>query len=244
MLREFAQYIVGLGKPNIHKVGELDFSDKAMSPVLPPLPHSFTVCTLTGLQDAAIKHVGSWVDPSEVVLSIFSPTEVDLVSVGVDAGGRRIIYAEADCGPTIPHFQYGTFMAPEQFIINFNVCFQRLDEEPGDFDLVLKIASNISSETISTSADDGLTQAVTLKKGISLKESALVKPLVNLRPYRTFGEIQPQIESQFLFRLQQRSPETPPLLALFEADGAKWKLDAMQAIKKWLDNAVEIDTIA
>jgi hypothetical protein len=67
---------------------------------------------------------------------------------------------------------------------------------------------------------------------------------VNLRPYRTFQEIQPQIESQFLFRLQQRSPETPPLLALFEADGAKWRLDAMQQVKKSLDLNTEIDTIA
>jgi hypothetical protein len=54
-----------------------------------------------------------------------------------------------------------------------------------------------------------------------------------LSPYRTFRELN-QPESAFIFRMRGGGEGKAPQCALFEADGGKWKLDAVQAIKLWL----------
>lgn len=54
-----------------------------------------------------------------------------------------------------------------------------------------------------------------------------------LRPYRTFREVE-QPASEFVFRLRSLNGEVP-WCALFEADGGKWKLDAVLKIKAWLE---------
>lgn len=43
-----------------------------------------------------------------------------------------------------------------------------------------------------------------------------------------------QPESEFIFRLRSQAGAIPEC-ALFEADGGKWKLDAVLAIKAWLE---------
>ena len=53
---------------------------------------------------------------------------------------------------------------------------------------------------------------------------------VTLRPYRTFNEVE-QPASQFVFRINKLAN-----LALFEADGGKWKLEAVESIANYLKN--------
>ena len=62
-----------------------------------------------------------------------------------------------------------------------------------------------------------------------------------LKPYRTFVEVE-QPESKFVFRMQ-----TGPEMALFEADGGAWRIQAMKNIKEYLEKelkAFEISIIA
>jgi hypothetical protein len=81
--------------------------------------------------------------------------------------------------------------------------------------------------------DDGITQEVSVKRGMSgaLKEPGSFKPIVVLKPYRTFREID-QPESQLLFRMKAEEGKVPTL-ALFEADGGKWKIEAVQRIAEY-----------
>lgn len=51
---------------------------------------------------------------------------------------------------------------------------------------------------------------------------------VTLRPYRTFSEVE-QPSSEFIFRINQLAN-----MALFEADGGKWRLDAINNIANYL----------
>jgi hypothetical protein len=70
---------------------------------------------------------------------------------------------------------------------------------------------------------------VTAKSGISTVENVIVPNPVMLCPFRTFAEVE-QPESEFVFRMQ-----TGFKAALFEADGGKWKLYAMQNVKAYLE---------
>lgn len=60
---------------------------------------------------------------------------------------------------------------------------------------------------------------------------------VTLAPYRTFREIA-QPESQFVFRLRGGVEGALPHAALFEADGAEWKLAAVGRIASFLRRAL------
>lgn len=63
-----------------------------------------------------------------------------------------------------------------------------------------------------------------------------MRRVVTLAPFRTFTEV-PQPESPFIFRAKDAGAEAIPLLALFECDGGKWQTQAMESIKKFLDDA-------
>jgi hypothetical protein len=100
-----------------------------------------------------------------------------------------------------------------------------------DLDYVLKIASAISAGKEQTNSDDGISQTVQMKAGVTLKTTETLRPIVNLAPYRTFAEID-QVLSRFIFRAH--GDEEGAQLALFEADGGRWRLGAVAAIRSWL----------
>jgi hypothetical protein len=123
-------------------------------------------------------------------------------------------------------------MDPESFIIQVQASFQRLlIDDAQDLDYVLKIASSISAEQVQSNEDDGIAQRVATKSGVVLKSEKVLRPIVNLAPWRTFAEID-QVMSRFVFRARIGSDSVN--LALFEGDGGRWKLGAVSAIKAWL----------
>ena len=93
---------------------------------------------------------------------------------------------------------------------------------------VVQLLGNITNEQSAQTLDDGFTQNVVVKKGIALKENKNIKPIVKLIPYRTFLEVG-QPESEFLLRLHDGNT-----VALYEADGGAWKLEARRKIADYL----------
>lgn len=98
---------------------------------------------------------------------------------------------------------------------------------------MLYSCQHLTDGTVAQAEDDGVSQRTTVKQGVQLKENVTVKGRVTLRPYRTFREVE-QPASEFIFRLRSRDGGVPEC-ALFEADGGKWKLDAVLTIKAWLE---------
>lgn len=94
---------------------------------------------------------------------------------------------------------------------------------------LLDILSRISDESSVSSNDNGMTQTVEARSGISLKTKEKINPRVKLRPYRTFLEVE-QPESEFLVRLREGGQ-----IGLFEADGGMWKLQAKRNIKTYFE---------
>jgi hypothetical protein len=97
---------------------------------------------------------------------------------------------------------------------------------------LLKVVGNIQDGMAKTITDDGVSQTVNAKVGVQLATVALPSPSL-LAPYRTFREVA-QPASLFILRARAGSDEQPPKLALFIADGNRWRLDAIKNVAYWL----------
>lgn len=78
-----------------------------------------------------------------------------------------------------------------------------------------------------------INQTTTVKSGVASLAKATAPNPVTLRPYRTFTEVA-QPSSQFVLRINKEAE-----LALFEADGGKWKLEAIKNIADYLKAGLE-----
>ena len=129
---------------------------------------------------------------------------------------------EATCD--VPDFREG-FRPYEQAVIELRSKFA-----PGvGVDYLLDLLSRISKDNGVTTRDNGVSQEVEARQGVSLKAVVQVKPRVVLRPYRTFLEVE-QPESEFLLRLDDDGN-----VGLFEADGGMWKMDAKRRISAYFE---------
>jgi hypothetical protein len=228
--------ILSLAPPNIHTVGDLEWTDKKLDLIYPPAPHAVECSTLQGLVDLWAGELDDASSKGDLLCHITSPTTVALLSRESDDHGRRRIWAEATY-PECKGFTFGAWLDPEPFIIGAQANFQRVKVENDDgsfvkdLDYILQVASKISAEHAADNVDDGFAQRVTVRQGVALKTEQVLKPLVSLAPYRTFAEID-QVLSTFVFRA--RVADGAAKLALFEADGGRWKLGAYSALKTWL----------
>jgi len=67
---------------------------------------------------------------------------------------------------------------------------------------LLDLLSRMSNQADVKTEDNGMTQSTTVHKGIALLGTEAIRPIVPLRPYRTFQEIE-QPESEFLVRVRE-----------------------------------------
>lgn len=236
MIKEAIDRVLALAPPNISTHGDLEYTDKQLTVITPPQPKAVKCSTLQGLVDLFDEKLDDVV-AKELLVHITSPTAVDLISRLSDDYGRRRVIVEA-AYPQCETFKFGAWHDPENFIIAAQQHFQRvkIQNDDGSFakdlDYILQIASKISAEHTTDHEDDGFTQRVAVKQGAVLKTEQILKPMVLLAPYRTFVEIDQPI-SRFVFRC--RVNQGMVHLALFEGDGGRWKIDAVAAIKAWLE---------
>ncbi len=89
----------------------------------------------------------------------------------------------------------------DEAMIKLRSMFQRAPEgEKNDVDYILDLLSHMSFDQSVKSDDNGITQTVQVRKGVSFVENKAVRPIVTLAPYRTFQEVE-QPESEFVFRV-------------------------------------------
>lgn len=103
---------------------------------------------------------------------------------------------------------------------------------------LLDLLSRMSNKASVDTADNGMTQSTTIHQGIALVGKETVKPIVPLRPYRTFQEIE-QPESEFLVRIREGRQGNE--IGILEADGGMWKLKARKTIREYLDETLRPD---
>ena len=101
-------------------------------------------------------------------------------------------------------------------------------QESNDQQYLIRLLSNITSGGKITYNDNGIATTIVTQKGIALQGNEAIKPLVKLRPYRTFQELE-QPESLMLVRLDERG------IRFIEADGGMWKLDARKKALAYIE---------
>ena len=78
--------------------------------------------------------------------------------------------------------------------------------------------------------DNGISQTVTVKKGVALKTRETIVNPIALIPYRTFTEVQQPV-SPFVFRINAECRE--PRCALFDDNSGMWQIEAMENIRNY-----------
>lgn len=220
-------YLVDLGY-EMEPLVETDkglFSKKRLERVLRPTAETLQVSTLTSIVDYIKADIDSV--PGKYLIQVVSPKEVKVLTpLNEDEVREEIINARAMLPDNI---RYDQFLSTEKF----NIMLQSGFSDIGDKALVLKFTGLIRDEAVQETGDDGISQKVTIKTGITTVGGAQVPNPVTLAPYRTFQEID-QVESKFIFRMKEG-----PHAAIFEADGGAWKNKAMRRIKEFLEKELE-----
>jgi len=127
----------------------------------------------------------------------------------------------------IQGFPFDRYMDHEDFVIKLRSMFLDTD----DLKILMAYSSKVSNDTSVKTEDDGYTQHVEIKKGLSgaRVEGVELPSQVALKPFRTFSECE-QPNSNFLFRMRK---DKDVECALFEADGGFWKQKAREEISKF-----------
>ncbi|MFS0749544.1 hypothetical protein [Oceanobacillus sp. 1P07AA] len=223
MIREAIQYIVELGKTDIHYENGQSFSTGRLHLIEEPTASKLQVRSLSGLVDYL---KSDFDDDGQIMIQVNSPTRVSAFKqLNSDRNREYLIDAEA----MIPEFYFEEWYDPESFNIKLQSTFVKNE----DRDIVLKVVGNIREEDVKSVGDNGVSQSVTAKVGIAQVGQVEVPNPVLLKPYRTFVEVE-QPASDFIFRMQNG-----PRCAFFEADGGKWKLEAMRNIREYLEKELE-----
>lgn len=220
------QEIANLAENKLYDIGGFTYSDKELELIENPykFPRTNTLGSLDGIAQMIKTEIKRFDLP--LFIGVYSHDEIHVFSTYDKDNFKRIdpYQAKASLG-----INFGRWMDQEQAIIHLKTAFIQNE----DSEYVLKLLSSISQEDGVKTDDNGITQTVTAKTGIAMKTNVAVKPIVKLRPYRTFLEVE-QPESDFILRMGEG-----PKIALFEADGGMWKIQAKKNIKQYFEEELK-----
>lgn len=143
-----------------------------------------------------------------------------------EARGYRHLHYVAKA-TDVPGWESKVTLGFEEMQIALRTRFQ----ESADTLYVQQLLSSLTNGAKVTYNDNGVATTVVTQKGVALQSSETIRPIVTLKPYRTFQELE-QPESTFLIRVSERG------ISLIDADGGMWKLHARQLIKNYLSDAL------
>ena len=238
-LKEALEYIVGLNVPNytIDCQGRT-YADKQMYRV----EHDAQVeAVKLSTLDSLVEYLQKEGDerPERMYVHVKSPTEVLLIApVEKLEDYRRNIFVTVQAD--LPAFPFGKFMDSETFIIMLKSMFMDYATEGipcSGKEAVLRYAGNVQHGTLQTSIDDGVSQHAEIKVGVLQTDTEMAPSIVQLRPFRTFLEVEQPV-SEFLFRIREDRGEGISC-ALFEADGSMWKYTAKHSIAAYLRDKLD-----
>lgn len=218
-------------EPRYHMVGDLEMSTRLLIDNRPKEvePAHLEVRTLQALLD----YIGSEIDDAyletkKAFVHVAGPALVRFNTelFGVHHQRVTLMCAKMFDGPV---FEFGAYMNQEMFIIGLQTCFVRT----GDFDPLLSMVSGLMDEHVTEGNDDGVSQQVGVRRGVTTVGMEKVVNPVTLTPFRTFPEIG-QPASRYVVRFRGGGEGKIPLVALFEVPDGLWRLEATNAIQAFL----------
>ena len=231
MIKEAIDKILTLAPPTVEEYNGALYSNRELHRIHEETrANGFEVSSLTGIVDY-LTQVSEDMRPRKYMVCVNSHQSVSVMST-LDADRKRetLILGRAD----LPHITFGKYLDNESFTIMLQALFT--DDPETDKAALLRFAGTVQNGSVSEYSDDGITQAATVKKGITTLSKEIVPSPCRLRPYRTFREIEQPVSS-FIFRMKNVE-DTGIQCALFEADGGAWENAAMASIKAYLSEAL------
>lgn len=222
MLKEAIEKIVSLAEAKTFEIDGRTYSDRTLHRIDPPFytPEEKSLCSLDGLVKLLKAEYNKIVE-APLFINVVSARRIDVFSTYTDKYFRHNLYRVTS--PT-PQVNFG-WCDYETAMISIRSQF--VPNEGTEY--LLGLLSKITDENSVQTSDNGLSQTVEVKKGISLKAKEELKRRISLRPFRTFLEVE-QPESEFILRLQEGGR-----VGLFEADGGAWELRAKQNVSEYLE---------
>ena len=222
MLKEFARFLSEMKETKIFDVDGKQFTnDPDLQEIIPHVdrPTLMTVTSLDAICKLVRTEIKRNVHPLFVCAEEYNKAVV--YSTYRDDYTRDTLYmAKADA----PGLHLG-WKGQQEMII----ALQSLVIPTESSAELLNMLKSMTDESSITSRDNGVTQEVTVKSGVSLAKTVRVNPRVKLIPFRTFLEIS-QPESEYLVRVDKGNQ-----ICLFEADGGIWKLEAKKNIAVYFE---------
>ena len=231
MLKDAIEKIESMANPYIYEAGGRHFliSRDSAKEIFgnPNLPASINLYSLDSVvkmvkKEAAAESIGN------VYINVPTHLEVNVfLSPDKDQHYHR---ANLYCAKAtdVPGWEPETKLSFDRAAVALQTRFQ----SGGDRDYALQLLSQITTGAHVTYNDTGVATTIVTQKGVSLQQNTTIKPIVKLRPYRTFQEID-QPEGLFLIRIDERG------ITFIEADGGMWKLRARETIRTYLETALE-----
>ena len=186
--------------------------------------NSNSLCAIT-------EYINKNVNPVEAdsgrryIIHVDSPTKVILKR---EQNGIKSTHELVLCEAIGGRFPFNQYILPEDFLIKLQSSFE--NDDKGNRNNLISIASNISNKMEDGIVDDGISQTVTVKKGVALKTRETIVNPIALIPYRTFTEVQQPV-SPFVFRINAEGRE--PRCALFDDNSGMWQIEAMENIRNY-----------
>jgi hypothetical protein len=229
MIKEAIDRILEISTPKVMDIHGRKFATGGL--VEMPSPRSqagaLAIHTLCGL----VEFVASKFDVApKVCAHIGGPEDVYLTSSLFGDFRQRETFIHVHRFDT-KGFPFGQFIDVESFVVQMQ---SRFVQDP-TVAQVLKVVGNIKETTVKTLEDDGISQQVTAMAGVARVANVVLPNPVELRPFRTFQEIQ-QPASLFVLRVRSGDDEELPTVALFEVEDCCWKVEAVKGIKLFLED--------
>lgn len=224
MLKELAQYIVGLSKPELIEINDKIFCDRNLRRYDYNAPEPLRFKSIQGL----LEYIKSDCDYTlgDSFIHIVDYDTIEFMSPLNDDNEREVY---AICQPDKIDLQLNRFIDRE----SFNIMLQTGFEPTEDLEIILSYIGNMSDNAVRTIGDNGVSQEITIKQSTKGLIDVVVPNPVVLKPYRTFVEIEPT-SSKFVFRLKEGGG-----CALYEADGGAWKIDTMGALQTYIEDSLQ-----
>ena len=221
--REFIEKIEDMTGPKVIETVQGTFSDKHLYRIENELADTIVLSSLSGLAEMIKQEMNEYNLPLFVRATSAERVHV-FGAIRDDMQRERPFTAEAK----FIGFDFNEYISIENMII----CLKSRFAPTEDRDYLVQLLGNITDQQSVQTKDDGITQSATVKSGIQLVGEQRIKPIVTLKPYRTFLEVE-QPASDFLIRLKDGRA------ALFEADGGAWEREAVKNVADRLRELLE-----
>jgi len=188
-------------------------------------PDAMVFFTLDGIIDYIIENTEKLVpeDPEKkLILQVVNHRSVVLWSHPSEHHKSRAVIAK--CDAHAPEITFERYLSTDAFNTMLLSVFLETEARAELF----RVVKSLTKEQDLNVSDDGVSQVLTVKQGVSLASNTQFQNPVPLKPMRTFAEVD-QPESNFTLRVNENAQA-----ALFEADGGAWKNVAVALIKEYL----------